>query len=58
MWRHFVQPIYNELTLLPQLFGPVHFQSRSVWLVIIITMLHRISVFIANSVDPDQTPPG
>ena len=39
--------MYAEWTLLPSLFGPVHFQYKG---------FVEIPVFSANSVDPDQTP--
>ena len=52
--------IYAEWTLLPQLFGPVYFQSHSgVWLVFIVSLLFfflKIYKFSTKSVDPDQTP--
>ena len=38
----------------PQLFGLVHFQKQDVWLVLLLLYFIEISVFNANSVDPEQ----
>ena len=50
-------PIYAEWTLLPEVFGQVHFKQRGCQ----VSFYHyrcfiEIPVFNANSVDPDQTP--
>ena len=35
--------------------GTVYFQKQGIWSVFIITMFIEISIYNANSVDPDQT---
>ena len=45
----------SALLYLNSLVGYI-FYRRVVWKVSIIAMLHKSSVFNANSVDPDQTP--
>ena len=48
-------PIYAKWTLLPLLFGPVHFQYKgSLFIFYFYHIFIEISVLNANSVDPDQ----
>ena len=49
-------PIYAEWTLLPQLFGMIHFEKKGSMVVLLLPYFIELSVINANRVDPDQTP--